>query len=266
MMQPKRPGVKQRRINTLVGQCMAAAGLFGLALVFAGCDSNDKSSRPTPQGMGATMTGVGDGDGNTTLTATFFTVENGVTSPIRLDLSAEQDRIIGSFNDIRQDMQESPQGSLWVYTTEFNDNESTAQFRIDLMNATTGFSAPNSFVVLPPGSSFTSPQPEDSFPADNTISLTWDNSGLSAPLTLRSVGQCDTGQSTEYVRTGVTDSGSFQVLADDLAGNPTRAGLTRCALTVSIERSRDGQLDSEYTGGGDVTGSQVRDVPVTVTY
>ncbi|CAA0094742.1 Uncharacterised protein [BD1-7 clade bacterium] len=245
---------------------MPAVGLLMAGFWMTGCSDDDDDRPSNTSNIGANMYANGMQDGSTGLTATFFRRVNGNDEPIRLDLADERDTILASLNGIIQNMTERLVDDIWVYETSYsNANAEDTQFQIELTARSLDLMAVDSFLVLPPASSFSMPASGSSVNFDDTVSFVWNNSGSESPVTIESEGTCNTGQQVTFSESNLPDSGSFAIVADQLAGEPTRTDLTECTLQVTIIKQRDGELDQRYVGG-EALARQMRFIALTVVY
>jgi hypothetical protein len=229
---------------------------FASAAVVAGCTDLSSSDLKTA-GMSATMTVQGDGTGQTTVTAQFNVDSNGtdfvnLTSGDTATASvASQSRTLSESNDL---------GDI-AYETTFMGEDAEGTLYTIALNRTTDVSAPSSTVTMPSPFSITTPTSSSSLSRTaSDITVTYTNSGTPDTMTWYVSGDCIAGAAG----TVSGDAGTFVIAKGSLATSQNAQGGT-CQATLTLTRTRPGQLDPHYGSGGSINAQHVRQVTFNST-
>jgi hypothetical protein len=227
-----------------------------LGLSAAAC-TDLQSADLTTAGMSTTMSVTGDGSGQTTVTAQ-FNVDDNSTDFVNL---SSGDSVIAQVGGQSQTMSESNALGDISYQASFSGEDGSGTvYTIDLQR-TNGVSAPSSTVTMPSPFTITSPTSSSIFSrATSDIVVTYSNAGTDDSMTWSVSGVCVNGANG----TVSGDTGTFTIARGNLA--PIGGGDTgTCQVTLSMTRSRYGQVDPHYGSGGTITAQHVRSVEFNST-
>ena len=129
------------------------------------------------------------------------------------------------------------------------------------LQRTSDVSAPSSTCTLPSPFTITAPTSSGSYSRTGSdLTVTYATAGTGDTMTWNISGECVTGQSG----TVSGDSGTFTIAKGLLTGQGASASAT-CQATLSLTRSRPGQLDPHYGSGGSIVAQHVRSVTFNST-
>ncbi len=218
----------------------------------AGCTDLSSADLKTA-GMSTTMSVTADGTGRTTATAQFNVDSNG-TDFVNL---SSGDTAVAQVAGVSQTMSESNALGDISYQTSFTGEDQGGTLYTIALDRSSDVSAPSSTCTLPNGFDVTSPTSSGTFSRSANLTVTYDNAGTSDTMTWSLYG-CGAGAGTV---TG--DSGSFTIAAGTLSQNGSVQGA--CQYTLTLTRSRQGEVDPHYGSGGSIVAQQVRTVTFNTT-
>lgn len=224
------------------------------ALLCAGCSTVDSSDVLT-SGIHAEMSAVSSGDGTTAVQATLY-----LGNPINLDFVdlTGDDELFAIHGSQRKEMTELIVINIVSHHASFPVDAEGEHFEIDFTR-TVDNGAPSSTATLPPKFTLTGPTAATSRAA--AIALSWSPASSGDAMTWQANGDCID------VATGSIsgDPGSFTVPANTLKKRMADGVADTCMVTVSIRRSRTGDVDPAYGKGGYIAGAQVRTITLMST-
>ncbi len=224
-----------------------------LAVFCAGCSTVDSSDVLT-SGIHAEMSAVSSGDGTTNVSATLY-----LGNPINLDFVdlTGDDELFAIHGTQRKEMSELILLNIVSHHASFPTDAEGEQFEIDF-SRTVDQGAPSSTATLP--AAFTLSGPTSATSRTAAIALSWSPASSGDSMSWQATGDC-----IDLASGALTgDTGSFALVANTL--KKRMDGVTdSCLVTVSVRRSRAGDVDSAYGKGGYIAGAQVRTVTVTST-
>ena len=219
----------------------------------AGCSEDVASDDVGTDAVYANIGVLATGNGTSEVT-TYLRV-GGANSNTYLDLT-DYDALIAYVNSTSKGMSQSGNG----YTTSFPYDEADTPFRVSFVRTPppdgecAGRSAPNSTLTLPPPFSITSPIQDAPVSRAAPLSLQWTSSGGVDGMSFSVDAPC-----LQYYADDIAnDNGTFTIPANTLL--VVGSANTSCTATVTIHRSRDGELDPNYGEGGTIGATQRRQV------
>jgi hypothetical protein len=229
-----------------------SAAIFVLA-----CTKVDSSSIKT-SGMSAHIHVAADGTGQTTASAS-LNVDDSLTDYV--DLSTG-DSFVTTVNGTSQTMSRSNVLNVITYLATFTGKDAENTAYTVAFRRTSDTSAPNSTCTVPRPFSIQGPASGASLSRTNDdIVVRYDSVPTTDALTYDVQGDCVATSLGHAVAGG--DSGSFTIPKGTLvSSDPSQAGVT-CRVTITLHRSRNGQLDPAYGYGGSIWAEQVRSVAVS---
>ena len=225
-----------------------------LVALCAGCSTVDSSDVLT-SGIHAEMSAVSAGDGTTDVSATLY-----LGNPINLDFVdlTGDDELFAIHGTQEKKMSELILLNIVSHHASFPTDAEGEQFEVDLRRSVDN-GAPSSTATLPAKFTLTGPTAATSRSA--AILLTWSPASSGDAMSWQATGDCiDLASGT---LTG--DTGSFSVAANTLTKRMAAGTADTCMVTVSIRRSRAGDVDPAYGKGGYIAGAQVRTLTVMST-
>lgn len=227
--------------------------LLAAGAALAGCSEDVDSDDVATDAIYASIFVSAPGDGTSSVSASLRV--GGSNSNTFLDLT-DYDALMAFVNDTSQGMSQSGNG----YSTSFPYEAEDTPYRVAFLRTPppdgecAGVSAPNSTVTLPAPFSITSPVQDEVISRGTAISLTWAGSGEADAMSFTVDGTCIQSYADEIAN----DNGSFTIPADTImvVGSDNAS----CTATLSVSRSRDGDLDENYGEGGVITARQSRAV------
>ena len=228
-------------------------------ILLGGCESVDSDDILTG-GIFASLSAVAKNASATEVTARLKV--GGATSNTYLDLSAS-DTLEGTVDGVTKTLARGadPFGSVW-YDADFSGAAEDMEVGISFIrggDATSDQSATRSRATLPAPFELTAPDSatELSRSADDLV-ITWDVFGKGEDLSLSVTGDCVSWDISEE---DIADTGSFTVTAGLLV--PDEDDGSSCLATVTLTRTREGTVDSNFGEGGVFFASQRREVDFT---
>lgn len=232
-------------------------------LATAACERVESSDVRT-SGIYADMTVTAVGDGTSRVSAALRV--GGSLSNTYLDLvDGDELMAIQGEDEARMSERSIPLGPVHYEATFDVDTENTP-FRVSFAREPhdetekecRGGSAPNSFATLPAPFTIDAPAEDRAFSrADDDIEITWSPNGRRDAMSWRASGSCIEGDSGDID----TDNGRFVISRGKLRLR-READDNSCDVTITITRSRPGQIDPAYGEGGRFVARQVRSVEV----
>jgi hypothetical protein len=225
-----------------------------LVVLCAGCSTVDSSDILT-SGIHAELSATSSGDGTTDVQAVLY-----LGNPINLDFVdlTGDDELFAIHGTQQKRMSELILLNIVSHHASFPVDAEGEQFEIDFRR-TVDNGAPSSTAVLPAKFTLTGPTTATSRAA--AIALTWSPANSGDRMSWQANGDCID------VATGpiTGDPGSFSVPANSLKKRMGDTVVDSCNVTVSVRRSREGDVDPAYGKGGYIAGTQVRTVTVMST-
>jgi hypothetical protein len=222
-----------------------------LLLAAAACAKQDSSDILT-SGVYADLSAVADGT-TTDVSATLFLGE-----PIRLtylELTGG-DQLIASHGGDNKVMTETEVLNVVSHHATFQTSEQDAEFVIDFQREVDA-GAPLSRATLPAG--FT-------VAASGTFSRTAEVGFSWTPTATDAMSWQATGDCIELATGTITgDPGSATIAANTLKKRMGANIADQCTVTLTVTRSRPGELDRAYGKGGQISGQQRRTATFTST-
>ena len=226
-----------------------------LLVSVAGCTDLQSKDLKTA-GMSSEISVSADGTGQTTVTAQ-FNVDSNATDFVNL---SSGDTAVAQVAGQSRTMSESNFLGAIAYQTTFSGEDASDTLYTVALQRATDVSAPSSTCTLPSPFNITAPTSSGSFSRSKAdMTVTYDTAGTSDSMTWSISGECVQGQSG----TVSGDSGSFTI-AKGLLSSSASANAT-CQATLSLTRSRPGQLDPHYGSGGSIVAQHVRSVTFNST-
>jgi hypothetical protein len=210
--------------------------------------------------MAASITVSADGSGVSSVSARLSTDANALNS-IQLDSG---DLFLATAGTQSQDMSMVDILDDITYQASFNGQDSAGTAYNIALNRRSGFvSAPSSTVTMPSPYNITAPTATATFSrANDDIPVTYDSSGTGDPMTWNiSSGSCASNPSGSVSN----DSGSFTITKGALVTNDAAEKTATCQVTITLQRTRTGTIDSHYGYGGTINAAQTRSVTFTST-
>lgn len=223
-----------------------------LVALFAGCTTVDSSDILT-SGMYAQLSARTSGDGTTDVNAVLY-----LGNPVNLnfvDLTGD-DELIASHGNQTKKMSELIILNIVSHHASFSTDLEGEEFDIDFQRSVDN-GAPRSTAILPAKFTLTGPTTPTSRAQELTLS--WSPAGSGDAMSWTANGDCI--DSTSGNISG--DSGSFALPSNTLKKRMAMGTLDSCMVTLSVSRSREGDLDPAYGKGGNIAGVQTRTVVVT---
>jgi len=225
---------------------LALVTLLALGLL-SGCCQEPVDSDIGTDSIHAAMLLKCTEDGTTSV-ETVLSVSEGIGADIYL---TGGDELIATANGQSQTLtEEKLLFNVVRYVTEFDFDDPGAEFTISLErpNYTP---APNSHVTLPERIAIQTPQPDESFTHEESITLAWEPSGTPDEVNVQFAMSCRSGDEssagTRYFT--VADSGSASYTVEDLLSGQELGANASCDVTITLARQKSGSLSPEYRGG-----------------
>jgi len=220
-------------------------------VLFAGCTTVESSDILT-SGIHADLTASSAGEGSTAVSAVLY-----LGNPVNLnfvDLTGD-DELVASNGGQSKVMSELIVLNIVNHHATFQTDDEGQEFSIDFQRSVDN-GAPDSTVTLPAKFTLTGPTAATSRAA--AISLDWSPAGSPDDMAWQATGDCI------ELATGTIsgDPGNVSLPANTLQKRMAMGTLDSCMVTISVRRSREGQLDPAYGKGGQFTGVQARTVTV----
>ena len=213
-----------------------------------------ESSDILTSGVYADLSAIGDGT-TTDVSATLF-----LGQPINLnylDLTGD-DRLIASDGGEDKTMIESEILNVVSHHAEFTTSAEGDEFEISFLR-TVDAGAPSSLATLPAG--FTPDPPPTTASRAAELAITWSPSATTDTMSWQATGDC-----IELASSPITgDTGTAAIPANTIKKRMGANIADQCTVTVTLVRSRPGELDSHYGKGGQISGQQRRAITFTST-
>jgi hypothetical protein len=209
-------------------------------------------------GMSTTMSVTADGTGQTTVSAQ-FNVDSNPTDFVNLSSGDSASAQAGGQTHA---MSESNALGDISYQTTFSGEDGDGTVYTVALQRSTDVSAPASTVTLPAPFTITSPTSNSAFSrATSDVVVTYGSAGSQDSMTWSISGSCINGTSG----TASGDTGSFTIARGSLVLPPGGQASGTCQVTLSMTRSRSGQVDPHYGSGGSIVAYQSRSVTFNST-
>jgi hypothetical protein len=223
-----------------------------ISLFAFGCTPTDSNTVPTSQ-LKAQIQVVADGTGQTAVQTSLVSHADG-TPPLNEDSIelVDGDNLTATSDGTSLAMQESfiPVVGQYLYTATFSSDAAGESFVV-VLDRPEGDSAGPSTATLPDPFVMTAPA---SVSRAQALTVTWSPSGTADEIAIAFAG-CGDAQLGP-----MADTGSATFAADTLT-----SVAASCAGTLTITRSRAGDLDAAYGQGGSITASQQRSLTLATT-
>jgi hypothetical protein len=232
---------------------LAAALLAGAAV---GCEDVDSDSVLT-SGLYADMSVDATGDGTSDVTV--YLRVGGALSNTFLNLVGD-DRLRALADSENKMLTHLQLLNMHWYETSFDTDAEDTEFLV-AFERTVDQGAPNSVVTLPAPFEITEPVGGETFSRDvDDIVVGWAPAGSVDEMTLSITGSCI----DSYYATIPSDTGTITIGAGEIEPSDPDAPIPEsCAMSIAIERRREGDIDPHYGEGGFIDASQRRSVSVT---
>jgi len=226
--------------------------LLVFVVALAACTKTDSNDILT-SGVYADLAAIGDGT-TTDVSATLFLGE-----PIHLtylDLEGD-DQLIASHGSDSKTMVESIVLNMVSHHAEFATSADGDEFAI-AFDRSVDAGAPSSVATLPPGFAL-EPVAAATQSRASELAITWSPAGTGDAMAWQATGDC-----IELEGSSITgDTGSATIAPNTLKKRMGTNIADQCAVTITVTRSRPGQLDAHYGKGGQISGQQRRSVTFT---
>ncbi len=232
-------------------------GATAFALFAAACTSV-KSTDVETSGMSAHMTVTADGQGNTGVNAE-LNVDVSLTDYV--DLSSGDALVATAGGGASQTMSRSDLLGVISYGASFTGQDAPGTaYVVAFDRKAPDVSAPSSTCTIPQPFSLTAPASTASFSrAGDAVVVTYAGSGTSDVMTYLVTGSCvDTASGSVTGDTGTIDHPQGALVQPN-------GGTSSCTATLTVRRSRSGQLDPAFGYGGGISCDQARTVSFTST-
>jgi hypothetical protein len=229
--------------------------LLAAAAVFVPACTSVKSSDLETSGMSAHMTVTADGQGNTSASAELNVDTNGTDF---VDLSAGDSLVATPAGGSPRTMSRSDLLGVISYGASFTGEDAPGTaYTIAFSRKAPNVSAPSSTCSLPQPFAITAPASGASFSrANDAVVVMYGYFGTSDAMTYQVTGPCVSTATGSLP----ADSGTLTIAKGTLV---TSGGSSSCTATLTLHRSRSGQLDPAYGYGGAISCDQVRTVTFT---
>jgi hypothetical protein len=211
-----------------------------------------KSADLETAGMSAHITVTADGQGNTRASAE-LNVDNNATDFV--DLSPGDSLVATPAGGSSQTMTRGDVLGIISYSTGFNGQDAPGTaYTIAFNRKAPAVSAPSSTCSIPQPFSVSSPASGVTFSrATDAITVNWAAAGQSDAMSYVISGSC------VKTATGTipADSGSFTIPKGTLV---VSGGSSSCTATLTVNRTRSGQVDQAFGYGGGISCIQARSV------
>lgn len=226
------------------------------ALLITGCAKTD-SMDLLSTGIHAGISAKASGDGTTDVYAVLY-----VGNPLNLnyvDLTGD-DQLIASFGSQEKEMTETTLLNIVSHKASFNSDNEGDQFQVAFERSVDD-GAPNSIATLPP--KFTLDGVPSTWSRAANLSLSWSpiDSTPGHVMGWEVKGECIENES----QTLAADIGSLRIEANRIRKRMGEMIADECPMTLTVTRSKRGQLDPGYGEGGTINGQQIRTVMLTTT-
>lgn len=220
--------------------------------VLLGC-SDIESEELLTGGLFADIAVKSDGSGTADVSATLRA--GGAFSTTFVELTGD-DQLTATYKDETQALSEVQLGSLFSFTTEFDEAEPGVDFIISL-DRTLDDGAPSTRIQLPERFEISELGVESFSRSNDNLTVSWEPSGSNDTMRVTIDGPCF----IVFTENLSGDPGTFTLAAGTLEDTGDTA--TSCEAEVTIMRRRNGDLDPGYGEGGTAVGVQTRVVALT---
>ncbi|HEY3822596.1 MAG TPA: hypothetical protein VGL81_35770 [Polyangiaceae bacterium] len=219
----------------------------------AGCTDLSSADLKTA-GMSADITVSADGTGQSQVTAQFHVDDNATDF---VSLSTGDSATAACAGQTETLSQSNVLGDI-SYQTSFTGEDGAGAAYTVALTRTSDVSAPSSTCTMPSPFTVTAPTSSGSYSRSTAdLTVTYTNGGTQDPMSWSVSGDCV----SVAVGSVSNDAGTFTIPRGSLtpAGSSQTASAT-CQATLTLTRSRQGQLDSHYGSGGSIFAQQIRTV------
>ncbi len=224
------------------------------AILLVGCQSVDTDKTLTSD-MYAQVSATTKGDGTTVVRAIFLDDADSEN-----DIELEGDDHLSAYLPLGQEkiLREPEDDDIRGYLATFDTDEVNSVFIVGLSRIV-DVSAPDSRVTLPAPFAITTAEGAELSRATDDIVIDWEDSGFNDKMVYRVSGDCIVSVEGRVA----ADPGSLTVPAADIVLRQGEAIDASCMVTLTLTRSRDGFVDTNYGLCGDAAGRQSRDFRFT---
>jgi hypothetical protein len=226
--------------------------LPGLLLALVGCETVD-STAVTTAGVYANISAMADGTGTTRTTAVLKV--GGATSNTYLDL-IDADTLEATSGEETQTLSKVSIGDYREYIADWDGDAVDTEFEVSFLRDVDE-GAPSTVVSLPEKFDIVTPSAEVTFSrSEDDILVDWDVTA-DEPMRVDISGDCFYVDAVDVD----VDDGTAGFAAGSLEAYEEQEDET-CQATISVWRTRLGDLDPSYGEGGVADGVQVRSITV----
>jgi hypothetical protein len=239
---------------------MKTISLFAFFLAassIAAC-SDVQSADVKTAGMSAHMSVSADGSGQSTSYAQ-LNVDTSLTDFVTL---SNGDTLVTNVGGQSQTMSRSDVLNDISYSASFSGQASAGEAYTISFNRTSDTSAPMSSCTLPADFSITSPAAGTSFSRGSAIAVAYGAGGTSDGMSYTVSGGCVNGPKSAGIG---GDPGTFTIGSGAIAPVDASSASQSCQATLTVIRTRMGQLDPAFGSGGEIQCMQTRTVSFTST-
>jgi hypothetical protein len=233
--------------------------LFALPVALSlGACTDIQSGDVKTAGMSAHISVTADGTGQSTAVAQ-LNVDSNVTDFVTL---TSGDQIVASVAGQSETMSRSDILNDISYAASFTGDDGSGAAYTVAFNRMSDTSAPNSTCTLPSEFAITSPAAGASFSRASAIAVAYGAAGTSDTMSYSVSGGCVDGPLSAGIG---SDPGAFTVAAGAIKPVDTSSAGQTCQATLTVTRTRVGQLDPAFGSGGEIQCMQSRSVTFTST-
>lgn len=225
-----------------------------ICVLVSGCSTTD-SADLTTHGIYADLGARSTGQGSTTVYATLYR-----DSPATLDYVtlSGNDALVATNNGQDKTMSEAEFLNVVSHTATFATDTPGEVFDIAFLR-TVDSGAPLSTAVLPDAFTLGPVGGPKSRAAD--LAVSWAPSGSGDHMSWQAYGDCIEIAGGTFVG----DTGSERIAAGTLKKRQGDGIADSCQVTLTVSRTRDGDLDPGFGKGGSIVGAQDRSAQVSST-
>jgi hypothetical protein len=229
-----------------------------VATMCVGCTTIQSADLKTA-GMSADFSVTADGTGSASVGAELHVDTNGTDY---VDLSPG-DTLVASVAGTSQNMSRSSVLGTVHYSASLAGHDGGNEIFTVAFNRTSDKSAPSSTVTLPGAFSISSPSgsPSASRGHGADINVVYSPSGTGDAVTYNMTGDCIRSQSG----TPGGDPGSFFINHALIQPLDNVSATKSCTVTISVQKTRSGQIDPAFGAGGSFVAKQTRTVSFVST-
>ncbi|MBA3391350.1 MAG: hypothetical protein H0T89_01845 [Deltaproteobacteria bacterium] len=223
-----------------------------LVLVLGACSKTESTDIRT-SGIYASITASTLGDGTTNVSTTLF-----LGNPINLNFVelAGEDELLASHAGMEKVMVESDLFNVVSYRAQFQTDAEGEQFEVAFLRGD-DVSAPSSIATLP--AKFTLGAGPASAARSTALAVSWSPAGSTDAMSWVAEGDCIERASGTFAG----DTGTGAIAAGTIMKRDNQQVADSCEVTLSVSRSRLGEVDVHYGKGGYIAGVQTRQLMFT---